>query len=175
MAGLLIKDLPRDVHDWLKRAAETNRRSLTQQVIVLLICLLAMGGCVSGPVPALPAVHAPLSLQDCEAVRIGMTEVEVYGLIGRPNHNAGSGIAYDIYDLPDGSSVWMAWQAGRVSWLFRQDSGGIRKPLGNEPKAMDSPTNKIAPTSAEPCSLLSKAIIAQLSSAVFFKLRLLLL
>ena len=35
MAGLLIKDLPRDVHDWLKREAEINRRSLTQQVIVL--------------------------------------------------------------------------------------------------------------------------------------------
>lgn len=35
MAGLLIKDLPRDVHAWLKREAEIHRRSMTQQVIVL--------------------------------------------------------------------------------------------------------------------------------------------
>ena len=35
MPALLIKDLPADVHKWLKREAETNRRSMTQQVIVL--------------------------------------------------------------------------------------------------------------------------------------------
>ena len=35
MAALLIKDLPADVHTWLKREAERNRRSMTQQVIVL--------------------------------------------------------------------------------------------------------------------------------------------
>ena len=35
MAALLIKDLPADVHMWLKQEAERNRRSMTQQVIVL--------------------------------------------------------------------------------------------------------------------------------------------
>jgi hypothetical protein len=35
MAALLIKDLPTDVHTWLKQEAERNRRSMTQQVIVL--------------------------------------------------------------------------------------------------------------------------------------------
>ena len=35
MAALLIKDLPTDVHEWLKQEAERNRRSMTQQVIVL--------------------------------------------------------------------------------------------------------------------------------------------
>ena len=35
MAALLIKDLPADVHKWLKHEAERNRRSMTQQVIVL--------------------------------------------------------------------------------------------------------------------------------------------
>lgn len=35
MAALLIKDLPSDVHDWLKREAEAHRRSMTQQVIVI--------------------------------------------------------------------------------------------------------------------------------------------
>jgi len=35
MPALLIKDLPADVHEWLKREAEAHRRSMTQQVIVL--------------------------------------------------------------------------------------------------------------------------------------------
>ena len=35
MSALLIKDLPADVHQWLKLEAEANRRSMTQQVIVL--------------------------------------------------------------------------------------------------------------------------------------------
>ena len=35
MAALLIKDLPADVHEWLKCEAQRNRRSMTQQVIVL--------------------------------------------------------------------------------------------------------------------------------------------
>ncbi len=35
MPALLIKDLPVDVHQWLKLEAKANRRSMTQQVIVL--------------------------------------------------------------------------------------------------------------------------------------------
>lgn len=35
MPALLIKDLPTDVHEWLKQEAQRNRRSMTQQVIVL--------------------------------------------------------------------------------------------------------------------------------------------
>ncbi len=35
MAALLIKNLPHDVHEWLKREAERNRRSMTQQAIVV--------------------------------------------------------------------------------------------------------------------------------------------
>ena len=36
MSSLLIKDVPREVHEWLKREAERNRRSMTQQAIVIL-------------------------------------------------------------------------------------------------------------------------------------------
>ena len=35
MPALLIKELPASVHQWLKHEAEANRRSMTQQVIVL--------------------------------------------------------------------------------------------------------------------------------------------
>jgi hypothetical protein len=33
MSALLIKDMPREVHEWLKAEAERNRRSMTQQAI----------------------------------------------------------------------------------------------------------------------------------------------
>jgi hypothetical protein len=36
MPALLIKDFPPEVHDWLKREAERNRRSMTQQAILIL-------------------------------------------------------------------------------------------------------------------------------------------
>ena len=36
MPALLIKDIPREVHEWLKREAVRNRRSMTQQAIVVL-------------------------------------------------------------------------------------------------------------------------------------------
>ena len=36
MAALLIKDLPPRLHAWLKEEAIHNRRSMTQQTIVLL-------------------------------------------------------------------------------------------------------------------------------------------
>ncbi len=35
MPALLIKELPREVHEWLKREAQRNRRSMTQQAIIL--------------------------------------------------------------------------------------------------------------------------------------------
>jgi hypothetical protein len=36
MSALLIKDIPPEVHEWLKHEAKRNRRSMTQQAIVIL-------------------------------------------------------------------------------------------------------------------------------------------
>jgi len=36
MPALLIKNIPHDLHEWLKHEAEKNRRSMTQQAIVVL-------------------------------------------------------------------------------------------------------------------------------------------
>ena len=36
MPALLIKNIRREMHEWLKREAERNRRSMTQQAIVVL-------------------------------------------------------------------------------------------------------------------------------------------
>ena len=35
MASLFIKDMPQEVHEWLKTEAKRNRRSMTQQAIVV--------------------------------------------------------------------------------------------------------------------------------------------
>lgn len=35
MPSLLIKDVPEEIHAWLKREAERNRRSLTQEALVV--------------------------------------------------------------------------------------------------------------------------------------------
>ncbi len=35
MPSLLIKDVPPEIHEWLKKEAGKNRRSMTQQAIVL--------------------------------------------------------------------------------------------------------------------------------------------
>lgn len=35
MPSLLIKDVPHEIHAWLKREAERNRRSMTQEALVV--------------------------------------------------------------------------------------------------------------------------------------------
>lgn len=35
MPSLLIKDVPKEIHAWLKREAERNRRSMTQEALVV--------------------------------------------------------------------------------------------------------------------------------------------
>ncbi len=52
MAALLIKDIPREVHEWLKREAARNRRSMTQQAIVLFEEQMRRFRPVTFPAPA---------------------------------------------------------------------------------------------------------------------------
>jgi hypothetical protein len=52
MPALLIKDIPREIHEWLKGEAERNRRSMTQQAIVLLEERMHRFRPVSFPAPA---------------------------------------------------------------------------------------------------------------------------
>ncbi len=35
MPALLIKDVPKEIHAWLKREAERNRRSMTQEALIV--------------------------------------------------------------------------------------------------------------------------------------------
>ena len=36
MSALLVKEAPRDLHEWLKDEAQCNRRSLNQQILICL-------------------------------------------------------------------------------------------------------------------------------------------
>ena len=100
-----------------------------KKVIMMSLCLIAACGCSSGSHSALPFKRSSSSLAEFKAVKVGMTEVEVGRIVGKPTRLAGSGIAYDVYDLLDGSSVWIALQKGQVSWLLHQDKEGRRAPL----------------------------------------------
>jgi hypothetical protein len=52
MPALLIKGVPREVHEWLKREAERNRRSMTQQAIVVFEERMQRFHPVTFPAPA---------------------------------------------------------------------------------------------------------------------------
>ncbi len=72
MPALLIKDIPREIHDWLKREAEKNRRSMTQQAIVLLEERMRRFRPVKFPAPTI--TRTPLSAEFIErAKREGRT------------------------------------------------------------------------------------------------------
>lgn len=57
MAALLVREAPKEVHDWLKATAAENRRSLNQQIIV---CLEWCMGQMPRPKPVFPR---PMSLK----------------------------------------------------------------------------------------------------------------
>ena len=72
MPSLLIKNLPREVHEWIKREAEKNRRSMTQQVIVLFEETMHRFQPVHLPPPA--KTRTPLTLKFIDkAKRAGRT------------------------------------------------------------------------------------------------------
>ena len=70
MAALLVREVPTEVHDWLKATAAENRRSLNQQVIV---CLEWCMGQMPRPKPAFPRPlllkGGTLSLADIDAAK----------------------------------------------------------------------------------------------------------
>ena len=39
-----------------------------------------------------------------------------------PSRHAGSGIAYDVYDLPNNTSIHIAWIKGKTAWAFIRKS-----------------------------------------------------
>jgi hypothetical protein len=118
---------------------------MNRKLAILAWCCLAMAGCQSqqrgttahsaSESPAgIAGVASPLRIADFKSVERGMEEAEVYRLVGKPTRHAGSGIAYDVYDLADGSSVWIAWERGEVSWLFHRDLKGRETLLNQESK-----------------------------------------
>lgn len=59
MSALLVKEAPKELHQWLKDEAQFNRRSLSQQILVCLEwCMHTYGQAqVRNPFAAVPAVQ----------------------------------------------------------------------------------------------------------------------
>ena len=55
MSALLVKDAPKDLHQWLKAEASFNRRSLNQQVLVCLEWCMRTYGEAQPRAPFAPA------------------------------------------------------------------------------------------------------------------------
>ena len=55
MASLLIKNVPQALHDWLKREARRNRRSMNQQALAILEAQMGPLRPVDFPEPLLPS------------------------------------------------------------------------------------------------------------------------
>ena len=74
-----------------------------------------------------PASH--LKLNAFRALKPGMRRLEVLRLVGKPTCLSGSGIAYDVYHLEGGSSVWIAYSEDAARWAFVESSGSSREVL----------------------------------------------
>lgn len=69
MSAILIKNAPANVHDWLRRSAAENRRSMTQQAVWCFEwCMENMAGRTTFPKPVRLA-GGPLTLAEIDAAR----------------------------------------------------------------------------------------------------------
>jgi hypothetical protein len=54
------------------------------------------------------------------SLKKGAPRHEVLTLVGQPSCLAGSGIAYDMYQLPDGRQIWIAYGKSKTIWASIQ-------------------------------------------------------
>ncbi len=70
MSAILIKQAPPEVHEWLRKTATANRRSMTQQAIVCFEwCMENMAGKPAFPKPVRLARRKKLSLAEIDAAK----------------------------------------------------------------------------------------------------------
>ena len=68
MLDVLIKNVPPKVHAWLKREASLNRRSMTQQAVVILEAGMSRPHAIRFPAP-MPVKGRPLTLAEIDAAK----------------------------------------------------------------------------------------------------------
>jgi hypothetical protein len=88
------------------------------RVFLAIIALGIAGGC-STPKPSttLPASTAPIAAAPLESdalakfrtLRRGMSIEQGRAIVGLPTRETGSGISIDVYQLEDGSEVWLGY------------------------------------------------------------------
>jgi hypothetical protein len=64
----------------------------------------------------------------------GSTRARVTQTVGTPSCLSGFGIGYDVYLLPDGRRVWIAYPDGTARWAYVADGSGQREWLFGRPR-----------------------------------------
>ena len=62
-------------------------------------------------------------------LQIGMTQAAVLARVGPPDRATGSGLAIDVYQLQDGSSVWIGYARDRLLYVKHFAADGSEKVL----------------------------------------------
>jgi hypothetical protein len=63
------------------------------------------------------------------SIKKGTSRDEVLRLVGQPSCLAGSGIAYDVYQVADGRQIWIAYGKGKTLWASIQSGSEGREKL----------------------------------------------
>jgi hypothetical protein len=88
------------------------------KVFLAIIAFGISGGCstpkasTAPPASTAPIVAAPVesdSLAKFRTLRGGMTIEKGRAIVGLPTRETGSGISIDVYQLQDGSEVWLGY------------------------------------------------------------------
>ena len=97
-------------------------------ILATIICIL-MCSCSPGVNTQTSSINTTdkicsVDISTFNKLKKDMSQQEVYSIVGLPSRHAGFGIAYDVYDLPNDTSVWIAWQKDKTAWAFikRPDS-----------------------------------------------------
>lgn len=140
MGSILLKNVPGNVHSWLKREAERNRRSMHQQAIACLEQASMAGESMVYPEPRSPAqaIAEPAAALDGRAVgrQIGIT--------------VDAGLLESFSDaIPNGSSLSACVEEALRSWLGQGAHAG-RKRRGHGPftKVIHGGTTRLPKTSS---------------------------
>lgn len=57
-------------------------------------------------------------LEDFKKIEKQMNREQIQGLVGKPDRKMGNGLEIDVYLLPDGTEVWVAWTEKRKDLVY---------------------------------------------------------
>jgi hypothetical protein len=100
-------------------------------IIVIIILFLGFNSALSNDrfIKNVTGKKSNFDLSTFKNLKKDMSFEEVYALVGWPTRHAGFGIAYYVYELENGESVWISWLNGKTAWAFVQKPGNNKEVL----------------------------------------------